>query len=70
MEEVSLYKNNQDLCPCSHESKYLNEMSQNLVICFNCSSIIYTNESEKKFFRLNQENIIHLKKHQPRFFYQ
>ena len=50
MEEVSQYKNNQDLFPCSHESKYLNEMNQNFVICFNCSSIIHTNESGKKIF--------------------
>ena len=50
MEEVSQYKNNQDLFPCSHESKYLHDMKPNFQICFNCSSILYTNELGKRIF--------------------
>jgi hypothetical protein len=50
MDEVNLYGNNQDLFPCLHESNYLHEMKQNFQLCFNCSSIIYTNELGKKIF--------------------
>ena len=50
MDEVNLYGNNQDLFPCLHESNYLHEMKPNFQLCFNCSSIIYTNELGKKIF--------------------
>ena len=50
MEEENLFKNNQDLFLCSHESKYLHDMKPNFQICFNCSSILYTNELGKRIF--------------------
>jgi hypothetical protein len=50
MVEENLYIKNQDLFPCSHESNYLHDVKPNFQICFNCSSIIYTNELGKKIF--------------------
>ena len=35
---------------CNHDSKFLHEIKPNFSLCFNCSSIIYTNEIGKKIF--------------------
>ena len=55
---------------CKHETTNIFHVKSNIEVCFGCSSIIYINESGKKFFQLNQKNLIYLKKHQLQFFYQ
>lgn len=51
MQAENEYLNKFSTNPCNHESKYLFGMKPNFQICFNCSSIIYTNEIGKKFFQ-------------------
>lgn len=55
---------------CYHEPKDIFKIKQNISVCFGCSSIIYTNESGKKFCRLNLKNIMYLKKPPPQSFYR
>ena len=50
MQAENEYLNKFSTNPCNHESKYLYGMKPNFQICFNCSSIIYTNEIGKKIF--------------------
>ena len=50
MQAENAYKNELVTIACNHESKFLFDMKPNFTICFNCSSIIYTNEIGKKIF--------------------
>ena len=50
MQAENEYLNKFSTNPCNHESKYLFGTKPNFQICFNCSSIIYTNEIGKKIF--------------------
>ena len=47
MQVENSYTNSPSINSCSHESKNVIEIKSNFKICFNCSSIIYTNEIGK-----------------------
>ena len=55
MEFENTYLNEENISSCKHEAKNLFPIKQNYLVCFGCSSLIYTNESGKKIFPVKPE---------------